>query len=400
MNQDIMNQDIFTFCSLFYNATLIPLHYYVREENVFSIPSLPISLILAEAYKTEPLEKMAPVGYYVSKEFSYYGIIRKQDADEFLIIGPVISTPLSANSIRSLMSTLSLSGDKEKELSAFLEHLPIMTFYQFLNTLAFIHFGLNHETIDVLDFFKMKNIIQKGAVATLHSLNLYKTKEEQNFHNTWHFEQEYLKYIEEGNTAKLSELLNRPANLREGQVADNSLRQAKNIAISAITLITRSSIVGGLDIETAYQLSDTYIAQLEQMQSVASIYQSNYTAIFDFTERVAASKIPQGISTDIYACIQYVKEHTNEAILVSDVAKAVDRSKSYLSRCFKAEMGFDLSSFIMRCKLEEAKSLLSFTDKSISEISNYLCFSSQGYFQNVFKKKYGITPNGYRKMGK
>lgn len=56
-----------------------------------------------------------------------------------------------------------------------------------------------------------------------------------------------------------------------------------------------------------------------------------------------------------------------------------------------------MSEFIMRCKLEEAKALLAYTDKPISEISSYLCFSSQAYFQNVFKKKYGITPNAYRR---
>ena len=57
-----------------------------------------------------------------------------------------------------------------------------------------------------------------------------------------------------------------------------------------------------------------------------------------------------------------------------------------------------MNEFIMRCKLEEAKSLLTYTDKSISEISSYLCFSSQAYFQNVFKKKYKITPNEYRRQ--
>ena len=55
-----------------------------------------------------------------------------------------------------------------------------------------------------------------------------------------------------------------------------------------------------------------------------------------------------------------------------------------------------MREFIMRCKLEEAKSLLTYTDKSLSEISSYLCFSSQAYFQNVFKKKFGVTPNEYR----
>ena len=51
----------------------------------------------------------------------------------------------------------------------------------------------------------------------------------------------------------------------------------------------------------------------------------------------------------------------------------------------------------MRRKLEEARSLLIYTDKTISEISEYLCFSTQSYFQNVFKKQYGMTPMQFRK---
>ena len=71
--------------------------------------------------------------------------------------------------------------------------------------------------------------------------------------------------------------------------------------------------------------------------------------------------------------------------------------RTTLSKKFKRELGFNISSYIMRRKLEEAKSLLNYTDMTISEISEYLCFSSQAYFQNVFKKKYGITPKEYRK---
>ncbi|MEZ2716009.1 helix-turn-helix domain-containing protein [Niallia circulans] len=60
-------------------------------------------------------------------------------------------------------------------------------------------------------------------------------------------------------------------------------------------------------------------------------------------------------------------------------------------------MDIKLSSFITVCKLEEAKNLLLYTNKSISNISNYLCFSSQSHFQTVFKKNYGITPVSFRK---
>ena len=68
-----------------------------------------------------------------------------------------------------------------------------------------------------------------------------------------------------------------------------------------------------------------------------------------------------------------------------------------MMRRFKEELVFQIGAFITRCKLEEAKSLLTYSEKSLAEISNFLCFSSQSYFQNVFKKQYGITPMQYIK---
>ncbi|WP_197069676.1 helix-turn-helix domain-containing protein [Paenibacillus sp. FSL R5-0345] len=75
----------------------------------------------------------------------------------------------------------------------------------------------------------------------------------------------------------------------------------------------------------------------------------------------------------------------------------VGNSRPYLSRKVKKKLGLDLSDFIKQCKLEEDKDLLAFSDRSISEISTYLCFSSQSHFQKSFKDKYGITPLMFRK---
>lgn len=55
-----------------------------------------------------------------------------------------------------------------------------------------------------------------------------------------------------------------------------------------------------------------------------------------------------------------------------------------------------VNDYITLRRMKEAASLLRYTDKSLGEISSYLCFSSQSYFQNVFKKHYGITPLQYR----
>ena len=119
--------------------------------------------------------------------------------------------------------------------------------------------------------------------------------------------------------------------------------------------------------------------------------------LLDFCARIHACMMPPDMPQELHACISFIRNHTNESISIADVAKQIGRSESYLIKKFKDELGINVGAFIMRCKLEEAKSLLTYSDKSLSEISNYLCFSSQSYFQNVFKKKYGITPAQYRK---
>jgi AraC-like DNA-binding protein len=53
--------------------------------------------------------------------------------------------------------------------------------------------------------------------------------------------------------------------------------------------------------------------------------------------------------------------------------------------------------YVTQVKMAEAKRLMEITHKSVAEISEYLGFSSQSYFQRVFKKQYGITPGKFRK---
>ena len=160
------------------------------------------------------------------------------------------------------------------------------------------------------------------------------------------------------------------------------------------------AIPGGVDVEKTYQLTDYYIQECEQMQSIEKINQLQYLMLLDFCQRSGESRIPEGISPDVYKCMTFIREHTNESISNEDAAAHVNRSSSYMMKHFKSELGIQMGAYIMRCKLEEAKSLLTYSEKSLAEISNYLCFSSQSYFQNVFKKQYGLTPLQYRKQTK
>ena len=81
---------------------------------------------------------------------------------------------------------------------------------------------------------------------------------------------------------------------------------------------------------------------------------------------------------------------------MEDVAHEVGLSRVYFSNKFSKELGFSVGSFIRRCKLEEARSLLLYTDKSIAHISSYLGYSSQSHFQNLFREQFGMTPKQCR----
>lgn len=335
--------------------------------------------------------------YITSQNFLYYGIVRNFDTSEYIILGPITNIRLDQHAITNIMSENCIPLKYTKEVINFFQTTPVFSYEQFIHALALLTEELNGKSVDPDLFFKDQNIQNCKNVSGKHTLQMYNSKEEENFHNTYFYEQKLYQSITNGSLVELTNILKKTASLAAGNIGFNSLQQAKNLFIVSITLATRAAIAGGLDIETAYQLSDSYIQEAERSSSPDNISRLNMTALYDFTNRVATTKIPEGMSKDVYTCIQYIASHTNQPLSLTTLADVTGKSPSYISRKFKSELGFNLNDFIMSKRLEEGKSLLEFTNKSISEISEYLCFSSQSYFQNMFKKKYHITPYEYRK---
>lgn len=389
---------VYTFCQTLYNCIYLPIHYYKNGQLQLALPDTGFPFDLAAPHLPELCSRESPAAYLITKEFHYFGLVRNQKTGQMILIGPVISILPSSASIRNIMREYAIPPEYQERLAELYQFMPICSFHQFCHFLALFYQELFDDVIDVQTYFKINTDIKDTAIASLHTSQSYEAKETESFHNTYRYEQLYLDYIRTGNVDGLKKFFSNAFSIQAGRMADNTLRQTKNILIVSATLATRCAIEGGLDIESAYQLSDIYIQEGEKLQDTKELNQLQYDMLLDFTRRVAQAQIPRDTASDIYQCIQYIKQHTNQAISTSDVAACVGKSRSYLSRRFKKELGFQMNEFIMRCKLEEAKALLAYTDKSISEISSYLCFSSQAYFQNVFKKKYGITPNAYRRQ--
>ena len=392
--------DIIIYLQLLYHSTFLPVHYYRRDQCLLVLPNSSPEYDLAAIYRKPLLDKGTGIDYVSTDDFLHYGIVRNLQTDEYIIAGPVTPARIRAQALPHILNDSSISLDYMEKVKDFLQMTPLFTFDQFICLLSILYKELNGKLINPLSYFENVSVESISAISEKHSLALFQANEEQLLHNTYHFEQELFRCVENGDSIGLQKIYQKTPWLQAGKTSENSLRQEKNIFIASITLLTRHSIAGGLDIETAYQLSDTYIQSSEKAQTVDEISRLSLASIKDFTARVAACKIPAGMSTEIYQCIRYISSHINQPVSVDDVADSVGKSRSHISRQFKKELGFNLSDYIMRRKLEEGKSLLAYSDKSLSEISEYLCFSSQSYFQNVFKKKYGVTPMEYRKANR
>lgn len=395
-----MNISIVNFCELFYASHYVPIVLYQGAGGPTHFTSLEKPLDLSS--RLIPLirasEKNPDV--FTLPDQGQYGIIRLDNQDDYILIGPVFSSFISGDTINAVARNNFIEAKDIPLLSTFLNSIPNYSYNQFLNLIAFMHYLLNLDTFDVIEHFHAGSNVYENSIANIHTENSYMAKEYQLQHETYQYESTLLSYVRNGDVDNLNKFLLqtvKTTKLREGTLADTPLRQAKNLLIGLVTMVGKiGAISGGLDAEETYRLIDLYIQECEKAPSVEAVKMLQFNMIMNFTERVAQNKIPQGISKDMFICMQYIQNHTNCTIGIDDAAAHIGKSRAYLTRKFRKETGMSVTEFIKQSKIRDAKRLLQYSEKPLSEISNYLCFSSQAYFQTVFKNDTGFTPNKYR----
>lgn len=153
-----------------------------------------------------------------------------------------------------------------------------------------------------------------------------------------------------------------------------------------------------MDQQEALKLSDTYIQRCDTLNDIVSINNLSFKLVKHYTEIIHSLSediLSNKLSRDISS---YVLHHLSENIKTEDIANALYMSRGRLSTKFKNECHENLSTFIIKIKLKEAKRLIRYTDKSLTSISEYLGFSTPNHFSAVFKKYEKLSPLEYRKQ--
>lgn len=183
-----------------------------------------------------------------------------------------------------------------------------------------------------------------------------------------------------------------------GILSKNAITNLKYHFVITVAMITRHCVDGGMELEQAYRLSDFYILKLDSCNTKKSISDLHQSMALDFTGKMVMLKKSAILSKPLVLCIDYIYAHINERITIDSLAEYTNLSTSYLSRLFKQNIGTSVSDYIREKKIDKAVNLLKYSDSSLIEIANYLAFSSQSHFIQIFEKYMGITPKKYRDL--
>ena len=93
----------------------------------------------------------------------------------------------------------------------------------------------------------------------------------------------------------------------------------------------------------------------------------------------------------------YLKEHYTEDLSLEKLAGIFGYSPAYLSRMFQKYAKINYKEYLSSVRLEHAVRDLEETDLAIGEIALNHGFPNSKAFSNLFRKRYGMLPNQYRK---
>lgn len=181
-----------------------------------------------------------------------------------------------------------------------------------------------------------------------------------------------------------------------GHLSDDPLRNMIYHLVVSAAVISRMCIDGGLDLDTAYTLSDIYIKKADESKTPEEVMDLIAAMQIDYATRMREIKKKNAISIHIRRSIDFIYDNLQRQVTVAELAEREGLSPGYFSRLFAKETGQKVNEYINDAKIKTAQNMLRYSDFSILDIALSLGFSSQSAFSANFKKYTKMTPKVYR----
>ena len=192
----------------------------------------------------------------------------------------------------------------------------------------------------------------------------------------------------------------------DGYEVLSSLRQ--NDATASIPFIFLTAKVAMTDLRQGMTLgADDYLTKPCTVENFLDAITSRLKRQADLKRGLQADKTDQqqSISSDetifpdcprLMAVFEFIEDHYQQPINLTDVAQAVGYSPAYLTNLSQSYTGRTVKAWIIERRMAQARQLLANTAESIKQIANSIGYADAGYFTRQFRKLHGETPQVWR----
>lgn len=377
----------------YYHLTDIPSRLYKDKELIISYPSIiQTAESINENVDNSPtiLQNDRKTKIIQNKYKEIFFEIHSNN--QTVVIGPFLNERIDVGSITNMTRNNIIPFHQKSIMEKYYKSLQVLSPEK-----IYYHISL------VLELIINKNINAKGNIKIEkednNNDNYYKQKDEyrinQFLHPPYFKEKEISKFICDGDVENAQRILKEINTQPRAKLASTSLRSFRNSMICSCSYITRAAIDGGVNQDEAFTLSDSFINQIENIQTIDELSKLEYKMIEEFARRVKNKKT-QKYSPSILLCIDYINTHLCDDLSLKTLSKAIYLNESYLSSLFHKETGKTIKKWILEKRIEEAARMIKNGKKDIAEIAFLYRFCSQSHFIQCFKKVMGTTPKEYK----
>jgi AraC family transcriptional regulator len=115
------------------------------------------------------------------------------------------------------------------------------------------------------------------------------------------------------------------------------------------------------------------------------------------TEGIAAPAVRGGMpKARLKRVLDYIAENCHLDLRLDDLAQVAGTSLFHFARLFRAETGATPHQYLVRQRLEQAKTLLRLRSRTIAEIAAETGFANASHFSRVFREHTGATPTEWK----
>jgi len=139
-------------------------------------------------------------------------------------------------------------------------------------------------------------------------------------------------------------------------------------------------------------------AETQADQTHRELVQKSLLALVlaEVTRAAGVARLARPQPSLVAEALRFIERKCLDPISLSDVARAVGKSPSYVTTVLKQATGKSVVEWIILGRLSEACNRLLHTDEQVAIISERVGYADPTHFIRLFRRIYGVTPAAWR----